>query len=83
MHVARVMNMARRDENLECSIRLDAAINALTLSSELLKDVIFSGSEEAIQSAYASLRLARMRFLEARADCREMVGMANTVQLTA
>jgi hypothetical protein len=60
------------DENCECKVRLDAALDVLALSSARLKSVIFSGSEEAIDSAYTELRVARMRFLAARAVYQEM-----------
>ena len=60
------------DERCECRIRFDAAIGLLTLSSARLKAVVFSGPAEAIESAYTDLRLARMRFLEAQADWREL-----------
>jgi hypothetical protein len=60
-----------RDE-CECKIRLDAAMDALKLSSALLKDVIFTGPDEAVQSATATFRFARFRFLEARANYREV-----------
>jgi hypothetical protein len=59
------------DETCECQIRLDVAIDLLALSSARLKEVVFSGPNEAVESAYAALRLARMRFLEAQADWRE------------
>jgi hypothetical protein len=55
--------------------RLDAAIDLLTLSSARLKglkDVIFSGPDEAIGAALANLRFARVRFLEARSDHGKM-----------
>jgi len=60
------------DERCECRIRFDAAIGLLTLSSARMKDVIFSGPDEAVESAHTALRLARMRFLEAQADWREL-----------
>jgi hypothetical protein len=61
------------NEVCECKVRLDVAIDLLALSSERLKDVIFSGSEEAVKSAHSSMRFARMRFLEALAECREQL----------
>ena len=67
-----VMNNLVHDEAFECKVRLDVAIAALAMSSEHLKKVILCGSDEAIESGRFSLRLARMRFLEARSDCREM-----------
>lgn len=60
------------DEQCECKVRLDAAIDLLALSSARLKGVIFSGSGDAIESAYVALRVARMRFLIARAEYREV-----------
>lgn len=62
-------------EQFECKVRLDAAIDLVTLSSARLKDVIFSGPGEAIDSAFANLRFARVRFLLARADYREITQM--------
>ncbi len=56
----------------EANIRLDAAIGTLTMASECLKTVIFAGSDEATAVALTSMRLARMLFLEARADRRKM-----------
>jgi hypothetical protein len=53
-------------------------MDLLALSSARLKDVIFTGPEDAVQSALMELRFARMRFLEARADYREA-----TAELTA
>ena len=58
-------------EYLECRIRLDAALDSLTLASSRLKDVIFTGPDETVNAALANLRLARVLFLEARADYRE------------
>jgi hypothetical protein len=55
----------------ESDIRMEAAIAALVMSSARLKDVIFSGPEEAVESAFAALRLARVRFLAVRADYRD------------
>jgi hypothetical protein len=70
------MNHPYDDSYLEHKIRLDAALDALTLSSSRLKDVIFVGPDEAVDAAFASLRLARFRFLEARADCQEICQLA-------
>jgi hypothetical protein len=56
----------------EYEIRLEAAIAALTMSSMRLKNVILSGPDDAIESAFAGLRMARMRFLMVRADYREL-----------
>ena len=61
-----------KDEACECRIRYDAAVDLLTHSSARLKDVVLSGRDEAVQAAYAALRLAKMRFLEARADWQEL-----------
>jgi hypothetical protein len=60
------------EEQCECKVRLDAAIDLRTLSSARLKDVIFSGPDEAIGAALSNLRFARVRFLEARSDYREI-----------
>jgi hypothetical protein len=65
------------DKASECKVRMDAATDLLTLASARLKDVIFSGSDEAIDSAYTFLRFARMRFLEAKANCLESLTPAN------
>jgi hypothetical protein len=65
------------NDGCECAVRMDAATDMLALASSRLKDVIFSGSEETIDSAHAFLRFARMRFLEARADCREISLFSN------
>ena len=61
----------------ECKVRLTATMDLLALSSARLKDVIFTGPEDAVESALMELRFARMRFLGARADYREA-----TAQLT-
>ena len=61
-----------QDDALECKVRLDAAVAALTMSSERLKTVILTGPEEAVEAGYVAMRLAKMRFIQARADCREM-----------
>jgi hypothetical protein len=47
-------------------------MDILALTSARLKDVIFSGPDNAIESAYASLRAARMRFFSARAAYRSI-----------
>jgi hypothetical protein len=60
------------EEQCECKVRLDAAIDLLNLSSARLKDVIFSGPDEVIGAALDNLRFARVRFLEARSDYREI-----------
>jgi hypothetical protein len=60
------------DETCECQIRLDVAMDLLALSSARLEEVVFSGPKEAVEFANAALRLARMRFLEAEADWREI-----------
>lgn len=66
------MNHQTDTDNAECKIRLDATMDALTLASARLKDVIFVGNDEAVDTAVATLRFARFRFLEARADYREV-----------
>jgi hypothetical protein len=60
------------DETCECKVRLEVATDLLALSSARLREVVFSGPNEAVESAYAALRLARMRLLEAQADWREL-----------
>lgn len=60
------------DEECECRIRYEAAMDLIALSSARLKDVSFSGPDDAIESAYIALRIARMRFLEASADLRDL-----------
>ena len=64
-------------EDHEYDVRLEAAMDMLALSSANLKDVIFSGPADAVESAYVSLRFARVRFLQARADCRDMGQASN------
>ena len=63
-------NVPNRAE--ECEIRLEAAMAALAMSSARLKNVIFSGPDDAVESAFAGLRMARMRFLAVRAEYREI-----------
>jgi hypothetical protein len=62
--------MDRFDER-ESKVRLDAALDLLALSSARLKDVIFSGSDDAVESASLALRLARVQFLVARSTYHE------------
>ena len=62
----------------ECKLRVTATLDLFALSSARLKDVIFTGPEDAVESALMEFRFARMRFLEARANYREA-----TAQLTA
>jgi hypothetical protein len=61
----------RDDSGQESKVRLDAAFAALVMSSERLKAVIFSGTDEAVDESLAALRLARMRFLAARSVLRD------------
>jgi len=68
------------DETSECKIRLDAAIDVLSLSSARLKDVIFSGPEETVEAAYWALRIARLKFLVARAEYRDVMGRSRSVE---
>jgi len=60
------------DEQCECQTRLEAATDVLHLTSARLKTVIFSGREDAIEDADTALRVARVRFLAARAEYREV-----------
>ena len=60
------------DEECECKVRLDAAMDILALSSSRLKGVIFAGPEDAIESAYMDIRIARLRFISARSDHRDV-----------
>jgi hypothetical protein len=55
----------------ESMIRLDVALDILALSSARLQDMICSGAGEAAAIALATMRLARVRFLAARADSLE------------
>jgi hypothetical protein len=64
--------MGTDSDKEECKIQLDVAMDILALTSALLKDVIFSGPDNAIESAYASLRAARIRFFSARAAYRNI-----------
>jgi hypothetical protein len=66
------MELKTDPEYLERKIRLDAAMDVLMLASARLKNVIFTGSDEAVETALVNLRTARFRMLEARADYREM-----------
>ncbi len=59
------------DDKWQCQIRMEAAADLLTLASSRLKDVMLSGPAEAIDEAHLCLRIARMRFREARTRCRE------------
>jgi hypothetical protein len=59
------------EEDRERQIRLDAAIDLVALSSARLNNVILAGPGDTADWALAQLRLARMRLLEAQADCRE------------
>jgi hypothetical protein len=54
----------------ECRVRLAATMDLLALSSARLRDVIFTGPEDAVESALVELRFAMMRVL-ARDDYRE------------
>jgi hypothetical protein len=62
---------AYSNDNAELRLRLEASMDLLALSFAQLKDVIFAGPDDAVEFAGANLRLARFRFLEARADYRE------------
>lgn len=62
--------------NCEHKLRLDAAITALDESSRRLMESVFSGPDEAIESAYTSLRVAKVRFSSARAICRDLCQLA-------
>jgi len=55
----------------EHKIRLDSAALALEDSSRRLMDSVLFGSEEAIESAYAALRFAKLRFSSELAIHRE------------
>jgi hypothetical protein len=58
------------EEDRERKIRLDAAMDLVALSSARLNNLL-AGPVDAAEWAKAQLRLARMRLLEAQADCRE------------
>ena len=60
------------DEQRECEFRLEVARDMLELSTELFNRVTFVGPREALESAYADLRFARVRFLAATAEYREI-----------
>ncbi len=60
------------DEISESRVRMEAATDLLDLASSRLNDAITSGSKEAIEEARLALRLARRRFLKARAEYREI-----------
>jgi hypothetical protein len=59
------------DERRECELRIEAAVDLLESSSAKLMKVLFSGPREAIESAYADLRFARVRFMVATEEYRE------------
>lgn len=59
------------EEQLECKVRLDVAMDILALSSSRLMGVIPSEPSDAVDSARLDLRIARLRFLVARDECRE------------
>lgn len=58
-----------RQDRFEREIYLNAATAALDLSSERLKGVLTSGTEETVEAARSVFRLATTRFWAARADC--------------
>jgi len=60
------------EERRECELRLEAARDMVEMSSALFSKVAFGDVSEAIESAYAELRLARVRFLTASAAYREV-----------
>ena len=64
------------DKTCEHKAQLDATAIALEESSRLLTKLIFSGSDDVIESAYAALRVAKVRFSAVRADCRDMCQMS-------
>jgi hypothetical protein len=65
----------------ECRMRREAAFDVLVLASARLKDVILTGPEESVEAAHAALRLARVRFLAARAICEEVMKLAAAAPL--
>jgi len=68
--------MTNSGNAIECKFRLDVAMASLQLSSARLKDVIFVGPDEVVETALASLRLARFQFLKARDDYREAIAQS-------
>lgn len=61
----------RYDSNCEHRVRLDAVAAQLEASAALLMKSAFSGSDDAIELAYAALRVAKVKLTSARAVCRE------------
>ena len=59
------------DANCEHRVRLDAAVAELESSSGLLLKSVFSGSDDAVEAAWAALRMAKVKFSSARAICRD------------
>jgi len=59
------------DANCEHRARLDVAVAELEASSGLLLKSVFSGSDDAIEGAWAALRMAKVRLSSARAICRD------------
>jgi hypothetical protein len=63
--------------DLECWIRLDAALAVLELSAARLRDVVNTGgSDAALDAACAAVRLSTARFMAAQAECRDLRDVA-------
>jgi hypothetical protein len=61
------------DNTCKCSVRLDAALAVLELSTARIKNLIaVGGSDDAVESACTSLRLSTTKFLAAVAECRDV-----------
>jgi len=64
--------MDHADESCLRKMRLDAAALALEDSSRRLMDSVLLGSDDAIDSAYAALRFAKIRFARELAVHRDI-----------
>jgi hypothetical protein len=63
--------------DVECRVRLDAALAVLELSTARLRDVITSdGPDDAVELACASIRLSMAKFMAAQAEYREVRHLA-------
>jgi len=59
------------EPHCEHRARLDAAVAQLEASTAQLMKSVFSGSDDSIELAYSTLRVAKVKFTSARATCRE------------
>jgi hypothetical protein len=59
------------DPHCEHRVRLDAAVAQLEASTTQLMKSVFSGSDDSVELAYSTLRVAKVKFTSARATRRE------------